>query len=366
MSSPSTCRSTRASSRPTRRAADARRSRAAVFTVTELTVRVRDLLEAEFFEVWVEGELSNCRVWNTGHLYFTLKDAARADARRHVPLGAALPEVQAGGRPARRRARARLGLRAEGRVSARLRAPRAAGPRRAAARLRSAEEAAAGRRAVRRRAQAAAAGAAAQDRHRHLARRRGDPRHHQGAAAGATPTRTSSSGRRACRARARRSRSRAALRPIARVPGVDVVIVGRGGGSIEDLWAFNEEVVARAIAASAGAGHLGGRPRDRRDDRRLRRRPARADAVGGGRDCRRARRTSSAAASIAQASACAGRGGPAPCMGARRGCTRSTSRRGLARDARRHWRCAAATSSELTHALRRGLSAPLAAQRRAR
>src|SRR5581483_414601 len=61
---------------PTPQARDATGGRTRPFTVTELTVRVRDLLEAEFVEVWVEGELSNCRAWNTGHLYFTLKDAA--------------------------------------------------------------------------------------------------------------------------------------------------------------------------------------------------------------------------------------------------------------------------------------------------
>ena len=35
-----------------------------------------------------------------------------------------------------------------------------------------------------------------------------------------------------------------------RTPSIDLIIVARGGGSIEDLWAFNEEVVARAIFAS--------------------------------------------------------------------------------------------------------------------
>ena len=51
-----------------------------------------------------------------------------------------------------------------------------------------------------------------------------------------------------------------ALDLLARCPGIDVVIVARGGGSIEDLWAFNDERVARAIASSmapvvTGIGH---------------------------------------------------------------------------------------------------------------
>jgi exodeoxyribonuclease VII large subunit len=42
----------------------------------------------------------------------------------------------------------------------------------------------------------------------------------------------------------------AALRRLNRLSGVDVIIAGRGGGSIEDLWAFNEECVAHAIYQS--------------------------------------------------------------------------------------------------------------------
>jgi exodeoxyribonuclease VII large subunit len=42
----------------------------------------------------------------------------------------------------------------------------------------------------------------------------------------------------------------AAIRDVNRYTDADVMIVGRGGGSIEDLWCFNEEIVSRAIASS--------------------------------------------------------------------------------------------------------------------
>lgn len=52
----------------------------------------------------------------------------------------------------------------------------------------------------------------------------------------------------------------AALQQVQQIPNLDVVILARGGGSIEDLWAFNDERVARAIVASrvpvvSGVGH---------------------------------------------------------------------------------------------------------------
>ena len=45
-----------------------------IFSVSELTRKIRNLLEYKIGEVWVEGEISNLRKQTSGHQYFTLKD----------------------------------------------------------------------------------------------------------------------------------------------------------------------------------------------------------------------------------------------------------------------------------------------------
>jgi exodeoxyribonuclease VII large subunit len=47
-----------------------------IYTVSELTEQIRDLLEREFPSVWIQGEVSNLRSAPSGHVYFTMKDEA--------------------------------------------------------------------------------------------------------------------------------------------------------------------------------------------------------------------------------------------------------------------------------------------------
>ena len=54
-----------------------------VWPVSELVAHARQLVERTYGDVWVEGEISNCRSAPSGHVYFTLKDA---DAQLPVVL----------------------------------------------------------------------------------------------------------------------------------------------------------------------------------------------------------------------------------------------------------------------------------------
>jgi exodeoxyribonuclease VII large subunit len=218
-----------------------------VFSVSELTGEIRLALEERFVEIWVEGELSNCRVWNTGHLYFTLKDETAQI--KGVMFRSALRYL---------RFKPQDGLRvvARGRVSvydpkgeyqivcehleprgwARYNSPTSSS--RSGFRRRGCSTRGASVRlpALPRKIGIVTSleGAAVRDIIQVLRRR------YPNAHLVIRPTRVQGEGSALEIARA--------IRAIGKVKGVDVVIVGRGGGSIEDLWAFNEEVVARAIA----------------------------------------------------------------------------------------------------------------------
>lgn len=61
-----------------------------VYTVTQLTTSIRSILESTFPEVWVEGEVSNLRIPSSGHVYFSLNDQdsqIRAVLFRRVAAG---------------------------------------------------------------------------------------------------------------------------------------------------------------------------------------------------------------------------------------------------------------------------------------
>jgi len=230
-----------------------------ILTVSELNATIRDLLENELQNVWVEGEISNARVWNTGHMYFTLKDGAsqikgvmfrsalrylkfkpedglkvvaRGKISVYDPKGEyqiICEHMEPKGLGSLQQAFEQLKkqLAAEGLFETSRKRPLPALPRRIGL-VTSID------------------GAALRDMIRVLRRR------YPNAHLVLSPTRVQGEG-------AGREVAHA-IRKVARIEAVDVVIVARGGGSLEDLWAFNEEVLARAIVASpvpviTGIGH---------------------------------------------------------------------------------------------------------------
>ena len=217
-------------------------------SVSEVTARLKACVESRFGMVHVEGEISNCRPWSSGHVYFTLKDdfaqlravVFRTTARQlKFTLEDGMHVV----------ARGRLSVyevKGEYQMVVDAVEPHGLGALQAAfEQLKRRLEADGLFDPSRKRALpvlprrigvvTSLDGAAVRDILRVITRR------YPTARVVVRPARVQGEGA---------SRDLvAALKAIARVPEVDVVIIGRGGGSAEDLWAFNDETLARAIAA---------------------------------------------------------------------------------------------------------------------
>jgi exodeoxyribonuclease VII large subunit len=220
-----------------------------VLTVSALTAELRDTLETTFVEVWVEGELSNAKVWTTGHMYFTLKD--RSAQIKGVMFRSALRNLRFKPEDGLRVVvRGKISVyepKGEYQIVGEHMEPHGYGPLQVAFEQLKKKLSAEGLFDQSRKRPLPALprrigivtsidGAALRDMVRVLRRRYPNahliiaPSRVQGEDAAGEIVR--------------------ALRQVTRIDGVDVVIVGRGGGSHEDLWAFNEERVARAIIAS--------------------------------------------------------------------------------------------------------------------
>lgn len=230
-----------------------------ILSVSELNQLADDLLRANLGAVWVEGEVSNLRSYASGHRYFSLKDDKasvsctlfRGQARNAAAFADG-DQVLALGRTGVYTARGqfqlvveRLEPAGEGRLLAefqRLKARLLAEGLFASERKRALPSMVHHIGVI-----TSSQGDVRHDITRTLARRfplllpfRLYPAPVQGAAAAPRIVR--------------------ALEQAGREAAVDVLILARGGGSLEDLWAFNEEAVARAIAACpipvvTGIGH---------------------------------------------------------------------------------------------------------------
>ncbi len=221
-----------------------------IYSITELNTQVHDLIEESFPEIWVEGEVSNCRTYPSGHTYLTLKDA---DSQ--------IPAVLFRGAAQGLKFKPEDGLKvlARARVSTYIKRgdiqlilsflePREKGALQLA--LEQLKK------------KLAAEGLFDQERKKPLPKfpkRIGVVTSPQGAAIRdiLTVLKRRWNGLEILIHAVRVQGDGAAEEIAAAInnfnsayPETDVLLAGRGGGSIEDLWAFNEEPVVRAIAAS--------------------------------------------------------------------------------------------------------------------
>ena len=220
-----------------------------ILSVSQLTGRLKDLIEAEFGNVWIWGEISNLRRPASGHVYLTLKDeAAQMRAVMFRVQTRYLDFEPADGQEVLVRGRLTVyEPRGDYQIILDYMEPRGEGA------LRLAFEKLKGRLAAeglfdearkkslpfmpRRVALVTSpTGAAVRDFIR-LARER-----FENAVLSVYPVRVQGQGA--------AEEIAGAIGDLNAWGGFDVIVLTRGGGSLEDLWAFNEEIVARAVAAS--------------------------------------------------------------------------------------------------------------------